>query len=161
MYYRPKVYTASKISHAGLWKSLVYQTKRERSGKENRFTWSHVEFTARWPYMAHLEASSVERPTPSQFSHCWTMDLQDVARSDFVLLYAGELERKPSDWPYGTDSDTLRGALVESGAALALGKRVVSVGLGDAHTWSHHPLSTRLSTLEQARIFFLQYSFKE
>lgn len=155
MYYLPKVYTASKISHAGLWKSLADQTKRES------FAWSHVEFTARWPYMAHLEASPVERLTPAQFSHCWTMDLQDVARSDFVLLYAGELERKLSDMPYGEDSDVLRGALVEAGAALALGKRVVSVGLDESHTWSHHPLSLRLDTLERARLFFLQYSFKE
>lgn len=130
-FYRPKVYTASKLSAAGLWRSL-----------RNNPTWAHVEWTARWPEMTHLEQDA----TIQDFSHFWRIDVTDVQRSDFVLLLGIETLDAP-----------LRGAIFEAGVAVALGKTVITVMLNDRHTWKHHPLVCCLDTLEEARQLLLRY----
>jgi len=94
--------------------------------------------------MAHLEDPSAPAPLPADFGHFWTIDIQDVRRSDFVLLW-------------GMD-EGLKGALVECGAALGLGKMVVAIGLPESHTWSFHPLVVRVASLESARRFFKHYA---
>jgi len=131
--YRPKVYVASKIYFHTQW-------KRMRESPD----WSHVEFTSRWLDMAHLEDPSAPQPLPADFGHFWTIDIQDVRRSDFVLLF-------------GSD-EGLKGALVECGAALGLGKTVIVIDLPEVHSWSFHPLVVRLGTLEAARKFLRHYA---
>lgn len=125
MNYRPKVYTASKLRHAPLWKTL-------------REEWPEIDFTARWVDHAEKEKAT----TPTGFAHFWTMDIQDVQRSDFVLLLSTP-----------ADDGLLHGALVECGVALGLGKRVINVG--ECRTsWTNHPLVYSIPTLELARDFF-------
>lgn len=129
--YRPRVYTASKLFHSSLWIDLYDDP-----------AWSFIEWTARWPRLVDLERTA----TPADFGHFWAMDIQDVQRSDFVLLLGGIHE------------DALRGALVEAGAAIALGKIVVAVHLSPHHSWSFHPLVVRLDSLDEALKFFQRYA---
>lgn len=147
MKYLPKVYTASKIWHAKLWRELASDPE-----------WSHVEFTARWPWMAHLEEDRNIPPTATDFRNFWYIDRTDVVRSDFVLLFAGDCVRQLRTFPQGDDSDSLRGGLVEAGIALGAGKHVVTVGLGANHSWAHSAEVIKLPTLEEARNFFFRYS---
>lgn len=99
-----------------------------------RSLWPEVHFTARWPHL--VGNVSDEEVNAALF---WLRDIADVQKSDVVLLYAEEGEH-------------LRGALVEAGAALGLGKRVICVGdHPDYGTWRFHPMVTRLPTLEAAR----------
>lgn len=174
-FYRPKVYTASKLRHAALWQSLF-----DAPG------WDHVEWTARWPRMAHLESGGLSSAdlerlkdleaaneaatswgaavaardeeirtikrkaavplSDFDFQHFWTIDVTDVRRSDFVLLFGDETLEAP-----------LRGAIFEAGVAVAHGKTVLAVQLDPRHTWSNHPLVCRLDTLEAARKLLLRY----
>jgi nucleoside 2-deoxyribosyltransferase len=115
-----KVYTASKLVHAPLWRILVED-------------WPGVEFVARWPFN--------EFPDEATFARVfWEHDLEDVGRCDVVLVYAAY-------------DDKLRGALVEAGMALALGKQVIVVGdHRDYGTWRHHPRVHGVADLEQARL---------
>lgn len=131
--YKPKVYTASKIPRHTLWKELKASP-----------SWDHVDWTARWVHMVDEERET----TPALFAHFWTIDMQDVRRSDFVLLYAAE------------DAQELRGGLVEAGMGLAFGKTVLAIDLPLTHSWSHHPLVVRLSSLDLAREFLLRYNIE-
>lgn len=135
--YRPKVYTASKLRHAPLW-------RRMHTGQH----WSHVEWTARWVFMDHLETIKDSPPSIHDFAHFWTIDIQDVRRSDFVLLFA-----------MGDDEHSLKGAIAECGAAIALGKQVLVCGHIDRthHTWTNHPACVHLPNLEEARCFLQLY----
>jgi nucleoside 2-deoxyribosyltransferase len=121
-HYRPKVYTASKLKHASMWRDL-------------RSIWSsHVEFTARWPDLE--DKLSDDECFAREF---WRHDIQDIARADCVLVYAEPGEH-------------LRGALVEAGAGIALGKHVVLVGEHpDYGTWQYHPMVTKVDSLGWAR----------
>lgn len=123
--YRPKVYCASKLRHAALWRKL-----RDEE-------WPEIEITSRWIDHADKEESA----RAIDWAHYWTMDIQDVQRSDFVLLFATL-----------ADVDELHGALVECGAALALGKRVINVGQC-AKSWTNHPLVYSCPSLEYAHDF--------
>lgn len=176
-FYRPKVYTASKLRHANMWRSIAEEP-----------AWDHVEWTARWPHMAHLESGGLthqqqirldelnaainkakiwgaalsvmneerkalkaiqkhfEAPTDFDFQHFWTIDVTDVRRSDFVLLYGEETLEAP-----------LRGAIFEAGVAVANGKTVLAVALDPRHTWRNHPLVVNFDTLEEARKLLLRY----
>ncbi len=120
---KPRVYTASKLDHADLWLHLVDE-------------WPEIEFTARWPvdYLANFykDAGIDGR----QF---WIIDEEDVRAADFVMVY-------------GEPQDVLRGALVEAGMAIGLGRRVIVVGDNPFYgTWQYHPLVTRVESLEVAR----------
>lgn len=144
--YRPKVYTASKIWHAPLWRDL-----------RTNPSWSHVEFTARWPDMEHLEKGGA-MPSPAEFAHFWTIDEQDVRRSDFVLVLAHDpyLHNGPTG-----DNESLRGALVEAGIGIAMGKTIITIGLAPSHSWSYHPRVVRLDDLASAKIFLRTYHVRE
>lgn len=128
--YRPAVYTASKMDKAGLWNTLRIDPD-----------WAFCSWTARWVEMAGLEAQATEE----DFRRFWKMDIDDIKGSDFLLLYAG-------------GEEALKGALVEAGAAIAFGIRVVAVGLSPIHTWSYHPLVSRVPNLVQARLFLFKYT---
>ena len=120
-HYKPKVYTASKIHHAAMWRTL-------------RGEWAdYVEFTARWP--DHEGKLSESARYARVF---WMQDIQDVVRADCVLVY-------------GQPGEKLRGALVEAGAGIATGKHVVVVGNNpDFGSWQYHPLVTRVPSLDEA-----------
>ena len=118
-----KVYTASKLGHAPRWRALLKE-------------WPEVAFTARWPHK-HVGAVPDEAVFARVF---WEQDLEDVSRAGGVLVYA-------------EPGDHLRGALVEAGMALALGKWVIVVGEHEDYgTWQYHPLVYRVSDLDQARL---------
>lgn len=134
--YRPKVYTASKLWHAPMWRSL-------------RANNPQIEFTARW--IEHEE--EMERNAgPAEFGHYWTMDIQDVQRSDFCLCYFGSWEGKP---------DELKGALVEAGAMLGCGGIVLAVNAPTTHSWSYHPRVVRLLGLSSVFGFLSRYCIQE
>lgn len=120
---RIKIYTASKLIHAELWKRLIEE-------------WQEIEFTARWPVM-HVGIV----PDAAHFAKVfWEHDLEDVNRSDGVMVYA-------------EPNDKLRGALVEAGMALALDKFVITIGShSDYSTWQYHPRVHRVPDLDHARI---------
>lgn len=119
-HYFPKVYTASKLKHADLWKGL-------------RLTWHDIDWTARWPDLV----GGVE-DNDSFAREFWRHDIQDVMRSDCVLVYAEAGEH-------------LRGALIEAGAGIALGKHVIVVGEHpDYGTWQHHPMVSIAKDLTEA-----------
>ena len=126
---RIRIYTASKLSEASRWRLL----------KE---AWPEVEFTARWPFK-HVEFVPDIHTFATVF---WDHDLEDVNSSDGVLIY-GEPDHK------------LRGALVEVGMALALGKFVIAVGdHEDYSTWQYHRNVYRVHDLEEAKLLLLTMS---
>lgn len=116
-----KVYTASKLRHAEMWRTLHMDG---------------VEFTARWP---RLHVGTVP-DDPRYAKIFWVHDEEDVRASDVVLVYA-ELK------------DKLRGALVEAGMAIALGKDVIVVGEHDDFgTWQYHPLVHKARNMKQVAL---------
>jgi hypothetical protein len=118
-----RVYTASKLGHSRRWIDL-------------RSSWQDVTFTARWPDMH----ATTGPPTPERARLHWLEDEEDVRSADVVLVYAEEGEH-------------LRGALVEAGMGIALGKTIIVVGEHpDFGTWQHHPKVFRASDLEHARV---------
>lgn len=133
--YKPKVYTASKIRHAQIWRtaSTLYP---------------QIEFTARWISIAkgvpdHLDTTFWN--DHDRMIH-WIQDVQDVQRSDYLLVFA---ERD-------TDDDAqLKGSLIEAGVALGLGKIVLQVGLSPRHSWTAHPLVFGFDVLDEAFAFIL------
>ncbi len=120
---RLRVYIASKLADAPLWRSL-------------REAWPEVEFTARWP-VCHVGTT----PDTEGFAKIfWDHDLADVGAYDVVLVYTASRTYQ------------LRGALVEVGMGLALGKEIVVVGNHpDYGTWQHHRNVHHASDLDEAR----------
>ena len=118
-----RVYTASKLKHAKMWKDIC--DKRH-----------DVIFHARW--LKHVQLG-----TPGTVDNArafWQEDHQDVATSDALIVYAEE-------------GDRLRGALVEAGIAIALGVPVFLVGDSpDFGTWQYHSMVIvrGCSTIEDA-----------
>lgn len=117
----PQVYTASKLRHAPLWLKL----KQEYYGQ--------YEFTSRWIFIAGMVPES-----PDNAKVFWIRDYEDVKRSTHVLVYAeGE--------------ENLRGALVEAGMGIALGKTVIVVGDSREYgSWQFHPSVLRAPDLGRA-----------
>lgn len=127
-----RVYTASKLQHWLKWKEL-------------RAEWPEFKFTARWP---DVDIASIPG-TPEQCAAHWLDDEKDVRSADVVLVYA-------------EDGEHLRGALIEAGMAIALGKQVIVVGNHpDFGTWQHHPNVTRVADLSHAKDRLLQFSAQQ
>jgi hypothetical protein len=125
-----KIYTAAKLTQA----SKLLKTVG---------TWEGHEITSRWikrildgdedPYAGPV--------SPEVARAVWIEDEEDVRAADVVLVY----------WEPG---DNLRGALVEAGMGIALGKDVIVVGHSPAHwTWKYHPRVWRAYDLDEARTF--------
>lgn len=128
-----RVYTASKTNHAAMWLRL-------------RAEWPEVHFTARWPSMV-IAGVPEAAYSASQF---WQDDLEDVKFADVVLVYAEQNDNKT---PTVMEWEHLRGALVEVGMGIALGKRILVIGdAPDYGSWQHHPLCDRVENFEKARI---------
>lgn len=119
-----RVYTASKLKHAPMWRELCASTP-------------HLQFHARW-----LKHNSLGTPdTPEHAVEFWLQDEQDVRDADAVLVMA-------------EGDDHLRGALVEAGMAIAYGVPVIVVGThADYGTWQHHPGVTRMDDLASALLY--------
>lgn len=112
---KPRVYIASKLKHVRSWKM-------------HRNTFTDIDFTSRWLDMVdgtEQEAGTSER---ERFARAWVIDIDDVRKSDFLIIYAAKDEH-------------LRGALVEAGAALAWGVKVIVISEHEDYgTWQNHPL---------------------
>lgn len=123
--YQIKVYFASKLAHAEKWRDLVYVEDG----------WGEIiEMVARWPHVVALVPDDLEF-----IKHAWTQNQEDIARADVVVLYA-------------LPGENLRGALVEAGMALALGKPVILVGENsDYGTWRNHSGVHSVPDLDKAR----------
>lgn len=125
---RIKIYTASKLKEGPRWRRLAED-------------WPEVEVVARWPFLHVTDDGAPGWPDncAAHGSIFWQHDHEDVARSDVVLVY-------------GANDDTLRGALVEAGMGIALGKTVIVVGDNEGYgTWKFHPQVKRVLTLDAAR----------
>lgn len=121
-----RVYTASKLDKAPLWKELHDK-------------WPHVYFHARW--LKHVQIQTPDNPEHAR--SFWLQDEIDVKHADALLIFA-------------EDGEHLRGALVEAGIAIASNVRVVVVGKhSDYGTWQYHPGVTRVDDLEAAYQFFI------
>lgn len=120
-----RIYTASKLHHAAMWRAIGLS----RPG---------VMFTARW--LKHMLLGQPEDPALAV--EFWQEDITDVVAADAVLIYA-------------EPQDQLRGALVEVGAALAVGVPVITAGESDFFgTWQYHPgVVARAPTVEDALVW--------
>jgi len=96
--------------------------------------WPEVEFVARWPHLIG------HTPDEGVFMKAfWQQDHEDVAKAHVVLTY-------------GEPGEHLRGALVEAGMGIALGKTIIVVGdHPDYGTWQEHPLVFKCKDLSEAR----------
>ncbi len=105
-----KVYTASKLSKIGLWRSLARQWGED------------YHFHARW----YAQVDNGTKETPENARVFWVEDAEDVAASDVVLVY-------------GVGDEHLQGTLVEAGMAIALGIPVIVIGDYNYGNWVYHP----------------------
>lgn len=126
------VYPASHTHLAPLWLSLAND-------------WPEVHFCARWPSALHGG-----RPDTPEFATVgWQENVEDITRADVILVYS--------------DSYTLlRGALVEAGMGIALGKKVLLVGKHPSFgTWQYHPQCYGVRELEGARDRLADWAARE
>lgn len=120
-----RVYTASKIDKAPMWKSLMHDPD-----------WSHVFFHSRW--VKSVLTNKLADVSPDNAARAWIEDLEDVKSADYLLVY-------------GESGEHLRGALVEVGVALSETVPVIAVGEHPSFgTWQYHPLVIRLNSLNTA-----------
>ena len=119
-----RVYTASKLSTAQMWREL-------------HAAWPHVYFHARW-----LKHNAIGTPDLQAYAgRFWKEDEIDVRQADALLLY-------------GLPGEHLRGALVEAGMAIAFQVPVIVVGEHpDYGTWQYHPGVHRVADLNAACAF--------
>lgn len=122
-----RVYTASKLGRAPLWKRLQGE-------------WPKVFFHARW--LRHIEIGTPD--TPENAISFWCEDQEDVANADALVVFAGEGEH-------------LRGALVEVGIAIANQVPVVVIGdHPDYGTWQYHPGVARVADFNEAYAYLIK-----
>lgn len=111
---KPRLYFASKLRHAQLWRDL----------RDGRLSFCDV----RCQWIDTPEVEELDRTaSPLRYAEIWMKDIQEAKRADYTLLYA-----PPEDIPH------LKGGRVECGATLAMGGCVIIIGrLED--TWTYHP----------------------
>lgn len=122
-----KVYTASKLDCAPIWRAL-------------RDDHPEIDIVARWPFLHVGSKGDPEWPSDcaAHGSIFWQHDFEDVARCDVVLVY-------------GAETPVLRGALVEAGMGIALGKIVIVVGDNPSYgTWQYHTQCRRVASMGAA-----------
>lgn len=125
----PKIYTASKLHHAPMWRELKLHTNLP------------MTITSRWISMEHFD--DADAPIEQKRAG-WIIDETDVRESDYVLVFAAA-------------NEPLRGALVEAGMGIAYGKKIVCCGQSDSFgTWQYHPqVIERANNLQAALQFIL------
>lgn len=122
------IYIASKLRHADRWKSL-----------RNNWANENINIVSRWIEQASLEESA----HPTDFKVFWSVDEEDVSKSEVILIY---IDR----------DETLRGALVEAGMGIAMGKMVIVAGdFIQAGTWIYHPRVYCVETLDHAKALII------
>jgi len=99
---KPNIYIASKTQHAPAWQAI-----RDKTGLNIISTW-----------VDKAGVSEAKQQEGFDFHDLWTCNLNEVANSDYLLVY-----RKPGE--------ILKGGMIEIGAALASNIPVVSYGLED------------------------------
>lgn len=108
--------------------------------------WDFVDWTASWVSHPDIDRDSLGEPIEDLvFRKAWIDNIHDVHSSDFVLLYSGK-------------ENALRGALIETGAAIGIGCPVIAVGLTPDHSWAFHPLVTRCDSLREARLHLFKFT---
>jgi len=116
-----RIYPASGTHHAAMW-------------REARHKWPGVIVGARW---VDYVLDGVEE-TETNARSFWRDDHADVKAADALIVFAAP-------------GDRLRGALVEAGMAIALGKPVYVVGVSDDFgTWQFHPSVVRVPDIASA-----------
>jgi hypothetical protein len=124
-----KIYTAARLTQA----HKLLMTVAE---------WPGHEVTSGWLLrILNMEEDPYGGPiSPELAREIWIEDEEDVRRADVVLVY----------WEPG---DNLRGALVEAGMGIVLGKEVIVVGNCPAYgTWQYHPRVWRVGDLPGAKL---------
>lgn len=118
---KPRVYYASASAAAHLVKPHM------------DFFSSTIDFTSTW--VDALLGGAVE--TPDSAKLFWQQDYNEIQASDYLFLWCPLALR-------------LRGALVEVGMAITLGKPVFVAGNhADYSTWQYHPQVHRFSHWDQ------------
>lgn len=121
-----KIYIASKISHGDM---LLHWSESVPMAK--------YEYTSRW----YKEPFRGMPETPGFSKMFWAIDVKDVKAADLLILYAQE-------------EDHIRGAILEAGIAIGLGKPVILVGENKGFgTWQHHALVVKLAALNEVEQF--------
>lgn len=117
----PAIYMASKAHHRPRWRVL-----RDASGFNIVSSWIDTP-----------DEYSTD-PTGLDYRRLWAKCVADVHRCDTLVVYVESGEH-------------MKGALVEVGVALGLGKEVIITGdLGDNGTWAHHErVQTSDKTVEE------------
>ena len=121
------VYPASKLEHADQL-NVIFSANNEIMCCSGRWIKFHTnpDGGPRWPGNSAFGAEF------------WTHDIEDVLSSDLVLVY-------------NPTNAKLKGGLVEVGAAIGAGLRVITVGqFDDLSTWQYHPLVRRVDTIHEA-----------
>lgn len=131
--YRPKVYTASKLRHAQLWRDM-------RLGRLH-----FCDFTASWIDVPDITNTDISC-SPDVLRAAWTLNIKEVMASEFLLVYC------PHD-----DETILQGVLVEVGASLASGGHVIFVG-DTTGTWVAHPRVLQVRWFDDAISFLWRYT---
>lgn len=127
---KPKLYTASTLRHADLWRRL-------------RDEWPDIEFTANW-IDEKDNWSGPDIATVAQ--NAWVGNESNVSKSDAVLVYADM-------------HDKLRGGLIEAGMGIVLRKFVIVVGSHSSYgTWQYHPSVYRVPLMASARTLILAHA---
>ena len=126
---RLKIYTASKLKEGPRWRALAEM-------------WPEIEIVARWPFL-HVTTDGEPGWPDDCAAHgsvFWRHDHEDVSRADVVIVFADQAD------------DVLRGALIEAGMGIAMGKTVIVVGSNPGYgTWQFHPQVKRVPSLDAAR----------
>lgn len=92
-----------------------------------------IHICSRWPFLEPF----IE-PSKENARKFWQTDEDDIYNCNALIVYAEEGEK-------------LRGALVEAGMALGIGRPVIVVGdHPDFGTWVFHPNVSRVATLADA-----------
>lgn len=111
-----RIYPASKLWHWEKWLQWEEACCHD------------IKLNARWINMMRshkTEEKLQEYTTPEYAAYGWYMNMEDIKTSDFLVVYS--------------DNDTLRGALIEVGMAMALGTPIILVGNSPSYSeWVDH-----------------------
>jgi hypothetical protein len=131
---RMKVYVASRTPHAAMWRNL-----RDKWDEFN------IHINSSWIYKHQIELDSIH--SDEVFTEGWERSIAEVQHSRYLVTYSRE-------------GETLRGALIEIGAALGIGTPVLIVGwcsdvYGTHGSWQFHPLVSKVPDFDAAKEWLL------